>query len=84
MSVDVALSLDQREQAERQRLADLAAISKETDSVQCEVLFRDRFVRFDISVLEVQHLSDRELLDRYLRKAFHDVGAPAAVRADPA
>ena len=38
---------------------------------------------FDISTLEVQHLSDRELLDRYLRKALHDVGAPGPVRADP-
>ncbi len=72
------------EEAERRRLAALTEESIANDIVQIEVLYRERWVRFEISVLEVQHLPSDVLWRRYLTKALSDVRAPAAIEASPA
>lgn len=71
--------------AEHRRLAALTRESIANDIVQVEVLYRDRWTRFEISVLEVQHLTPEVLWRRYLTRALEGVGAPAAIlaTADP-
>lgn len=70
-------------EAERRRLVALAAESEDLNVVQFEILYRNRWRRFDVNVLEVQHLPPDVLWDRYLAGALKAVGAPDPVRADP-
>lgn len=79
----MAEDLMTRAEAERRRLADLSAESDDHDVVQVEMLYRTKWVRFEISSLEVQHVSPMELWDRYLAAALKAIDAPAAVVADP-
>lgn len=70
-------------EAERRRLATLAAESEDKNVVQIEVLYLTKWVRFEISALEIQHVPSEELWRRYLATALKTVHAPAAVVADP-
>ena len=62
------------------RLARLSAVSTEEDTVLIEVLYRDRWVRFDVSTIQLQHA--RADVREAFEKALADVGAPQAVVAD--
>ena len=59
--------------ADQGRLSRLAAQSERDDTVLIEVLYRNRWVRFDVSVMEIQYLSDADLIKRYLMPALEAV-----------
>ena len=68
-----------------ERLKALAAQSERDDTVLFEVLYRNRWVRFDVSVMEVQYLSETDLMKRYLIPALAAVQLNRrAAEADPA
>ena len=59
-----------REEAEQFRLVALSAQSERDDVVLIEMLYRDHWVRLDVSAMEAQYLSAEELVKRYLVPAF--------------
>ncbi len=60
----------------RERLSVLSAQSERDDVVLIEVLYRDKWVQFDVSAMEAKYLSADELVQRYLKKAFDAVSLP--------
>lgn len=63
--------------ADAARLADLSAQSTAQDAVFVELLYRDRWVRFDLSVMTIQHGD----VAAAFRAALTDLGVPEAVTA---
>ena len=76
--MDAAVKAD----ANAERLADLSALSKEHDAVLVEVLYRDRWVRFDIATMQLRHLPRADVIAATFSKALADVGAPEELTAD--
>jgi len=70
-------------EAERRRLGALAVESDDKNVVQIEMLYRNKWKRFEIGVNEIQHLSPLVLWDRYLVPALTAIDAPEPVLADP-
>lgn len=60
----------------QQRLAQLSAQSERDDVVLIEVLYRDKWVQFDISAMEAKYLSPEELMKRFFAKALAAVSLP--------
>lgn len=68
------------EAADLRRMSVLSAQSKRDDVLLIEVLFHDRWVRFDLSLLEAKHVAAMTLFERYFGKALSAVG----IARDPA
>lgn len=64
------------EAADRLRLSTLAGQSERDNTVLVEFVFRDQWVRFDISKLEAEHVTGVTLFERYFGKALAAVGIP--------
>ena len=74
------LTAAEQAEADRARLARLSAASKEHDAVLVEVLYGDKWVRFDLSAMQLQHVAD--VARDHFARALVDVGAPPPVTAD--
>lgn len=64
------------EQFERDRLAHLAAQSDAEDVVFVELVYRGKWVRFDLSAMQAQYLTAEALVARYLSPALAAVSLP--------
>ncbi len=62
-------------EADAQRVRDLSALSDYADTVFVEVVYRNKWVRFDISAMEAKYLTPDVLMSRYFGKALTDVQA---------
>lgn len=62
------------EDADAERLAALSGISCANNSVHLEVLYRDRWVRFDLSGMETLFASPSDLFTRHFDRVFKDLG----------
>jgi hypothetical protein len=52
------------------RLATLAAQSENEDVVLVEMVYRSKWVTFDMGAMELKYLSLSEIAERYLKPAF--------------
>lgn len=66
-----------------ERLQRLSADSILREVVHVEVLFHDHWIRFDVSPIELQHLTPAVLWDRYVARALADLDVPGMWTADP-
>ena len=78
----VTLTPEQQAEIERTRLTHLSDLSTEADVLFVEVVYQGRWARFDISTLELQHLSAAVLWERHLAPALFAVGVPEPVCAN--
>ena len=67
------LTQAQVDQAELDRLARLSAQSDRDDVAIVEIIYKDRFVRFDISTMQAHHLTAAQLVARCFVEAFEAV-----------
>lgn len=65
------------------RLKRLAGQSADQDALLVEMVFHDRYVQFDISAMELQHVPIEELWRRHIAPALTAVHVPPQVVADP-
>ena len=68
-----ALTPLQREQADIERLTELANRSAVQDVAFVEIVYKNCYVQFDISTMQAQHLTAQQLLERCFAKPFEDV-----------
>jgi hypothetical protein len=66
------------EPVERERLAAIAAQSTQQDVAFVEIVYGERFVRFDISRMQASFLTLDQLVDRCFREPFQLLGLPLA------
>lgn len=66
------------EQADRNRLAALATQSVLQDVAFVEIVYKGRWVRFDISTIQASFLSLDQLVDRCFREPFQVLQMPLA------
>lgn len=64
--------------ADQMRRKSLAAASEDRDCVFVEMLYRDRWVTFDISAMEAKFLPLNVIVQRYFAQAFSDLQLPLA------
>ena len=68
--------------ADASTLADLSAQSERDDVVIIELLYRQQWVRFDVSAMEALHVAPDVLMARYFHQALEVVGLPRSAEAD--
>lgn len=66
-----------------ERLQRLSADSILREVVHVEVLFHDKWIRFDVSPIELQHLTPQVLWERYAARTLTDLDVPGIRTADP-
>lgn len=71
------------DEADQRRLSRLSVESDDKNVVQVELLYRTKWIRFEIDVLALQHLPTDAIWSRYLAPALKSVEAPEPVLADP-
>lgn len=70
--------------AETRRLKRIAAHAQDADVLCVECVYGHQVVRFEISSLELQHVSPADLWTRYGQPAFTTLSLPRPVTADSA
>ena len=70
----VVLTAAQREQAERDRMVAVNAQCERDECALVEIVYRGKFVRFDISTMQARCLTPEQLVERCFREAFEMVG----------
>ena len=85
MTTTAAAETVDQEHADQARLSTLAAQSERDDTVLIEMVYRTHWVRFDVSVMEMQYLSAADLVTRHLLPALRALQiTERAAEADPA
>lgn len=70
------------QEAEQRRLRRLRAQSEREDTLLVEVVYRDRYVTFDLPSMEARYLSVEALITRYLWPALQGLELTRATDAD--
>ena len=85
MTTTITAEAIDQENADQARLSKLAAQSERDDTVLIEMVYRTHWVRFDVSVMEMQYLSAADLVTRHILPALRGLQiTERAAEADPA
>ena len=67
---------------EQERLGKLATVSIAENVAFVEIVYQNRYVRFDVTEMQMRSLTAAQLLDRVFRQPFADVGLPLSAASD--
>ena len=70
----MALTPDVLAQADRERIAALNREADQQDVALFEIVYRGKFVRFDVSTMQASCLTTEQHVERCFREAFEAVG----------
>jgi hypothetical protein len=67
-----------------ERLSQLAAKSEDEDKLFVELVYHNRYARFDVTGMELKYLSPAEIVKRFFQPALAAVHVPMSEQPAPA